>query len=147
MKRLVFFLPLFFLFGCTSSSPTIDAPSPVLEAVEAEPEETPIETPVSAFLAKLEDRLATLGYEGVGLELETDATLELLFKVFSNPVVAGRKIQSVYTGAANDYDASNGSLTLGGTRNPKDMIAFIKKKVPTQSKALRNAAPKPKREG
>jgi hypothetical protein len=118
--------------GCASQAPTLDSPSPVLEPVDPIAEQLPIEPPVSEELAKLKAKFSELGYEGVGMEVESAEVLSFLMQVFSSPVAVGRKIQAVYTGAANDYDASHESLTIGGTRDVKTVLAFIKKKIPVR---------------
>jgi hypothetical protein len=120
------------LFGCASSEVDVPPPSQVLEPIPDQ--ETPIEAPVHPLLGQLNSKLSALGYEGVGMEVETGEVIELLIKVFSDPSVANRKIKMVYTGAANDYDPVHESLTLGGSRDAKTLIGFIKKKVPSLKK-------------
>lgn len=133
MKFANHFAFLLMLAACSSATST-DSPSPVLEAVDPVAEEIPIEPPaVSPALQQLQARFVELGYEGVGMELESPAVLERLLKVFTSPGVSGRKIRSVYTGAAHDYDAAQESLTIGP--DVKSAVAFIKKKVPVRSAA------------
>lgn len=140
MRNLTILAISLLVFRCSSAEPQIDAPSDVLEPLEASVStETPIETPVSPAAEKLQKRLATLGYEGVGMELETVEVLEFLLAVFNDPTAANRKIQTVYTGAANSYDASSQSLTVWADKDPKSILAFIKKKVPTRKKAARSS--------
>lgn len=136
MKRPIFFATLVFLLGCSSNS--------VLEPVEATAEtpETPIESPVPAAFETLRAKLGEHGYEGVGLDLETVESLERLLTVFSDPAAANRRIKQIYTGAANDYDAANESVTLSGSSDAKAILAFLKKRVPMQGEQV---APPPVR--
>ncbi len=138
LKNCIILMVFVWISGCASESATLESPSPVLEPVDPIAEELPIESPVPPELAKLRAKLAELGYEGVGMEVESGEVVAFLLQVFSSPTAAGRKIQSVYTGAANDYDAAHESLTVGGTRDLKSVLAFIKKKVP-----VRKASKKP----
>ncbi len=132
MKKLIMIAVLMLVQACSSAG----APSPALEPVETvetvggEPAETPIESPVSAAFETLRARLTELGYEGVGLELETVESIERLQVVFSDPAAAGRRIKQIYTGAANDYDANNESVTLSGSDDAGAILAFLRKKVP-----------------
>jgi len=109
--------------GCASSGGLEGAG--VLEPVDPAATETP--SAVSPGLAKLLDKLQSLGYEGIGLTYESDATLELLYTVFSDPLAMNRQVRAVYTGLANAYDAKAQSLTIGGASNEKAILAFIKK--------------------
>ena len=100
------------LSGCASTPE-----EKVLEPVAAEAKAEPIEAPKPAVSPALDQCLSTLkarGYDGVGLEYEPVAALELLTKVFSDPKTGKRKIKRVYTGYQMAYDAANQALTVGG---------------------------------
>jgi len=111
------------LFGCASGG-GLEGDG-LLEPVDPAVTETP--SPVSPGLAKLLEKLQSLGYEGIGLTYESDTTLELLYKVFSDPLAMNRQVRAVYTGLANAYDAKAQSLTIGGASSEKAILAFIKK--------------------
>ncbi len=147
MKKPVFFASFLMVLGCSSGGSTTDSPSPVLEPVEAaaEASETPIESPVPAAYEAVRSKLSELGYEGVGLDLETVESLERLQVVFSDPGAANRRIKQIYTGAANDYDANTESVTLSGTSDAQAILTFLKKRVPLRGapppKPVRRAKP------
>ena len=125
-------LVLCHIMGCASTESTPGGADGVLEPVDPSASATPSPS-VSPWLPKLMERLTVVGYEGVGLTYESDGTLEMLFKVFSDPLTANRQIRFVYTGLANAYDAKAQSLTVGGTSNVTAILTFIQKKVPRAS--------------
>jgi len=127
--RIFYSLLLFpLLIACASTG---SGGSDVLEPLDPEVAEAPTPSP-SPTLSALLEKLRALGYEGIGLTYESEATLDLLNKVFSSPVAANRQIRSVYTGAITTYDAKPQSLTVGGTSNVPAILSFIQKKVPAR---------------
>jgi hypothetical protein len=112
---------LFLLLGCSSVSP-------ILEPVESEAPQ--IETPRAPSFDKVMQLLQGLGYEGVGLELEDENTLQFVFSVFSNEKAQKRKIRFVYTGLQLSFDKEQSSLTLGENTNLKQTLRFIEKNIP-----------------
>ncbi len=133
MVKVLGFSLFLVLVGCASSPQDVPAPSQVLEPVGAE-EPTQIESPSSPLAEKLALKLQELGYEGVGMDVETPDALETLIAVFSQPSAAGRKIRQVYTGAANEYDSDPQSVTLSVASGSKSILLFLKKKVPLRKK-------------
>jgi hypothetical protein len=133
MVQVLGFVLLFGLVGCASSSQEVSSPNQVLEPVLAE-EPNQIESPSSPLAEKLALKLKDLGYEGVGLEVETPEALETLLLVFSHPSASGRKIRQVYTGAANEYDSDPQSVTLSVASGSKSILLFLKKKIPLRKK-------------
>jgi len=120
------------LWGCASESAAKKGPEafPVLE-----PAEEILSTPApkqSPSYIKLSELLLSLGYQGVGLELEDDATLEFLYQVFSSPKLRSRRIQFVYTGLQLSYDKDQSSLTFGEDNHLARALKFIEKNVPLQ---------------
>ena len=83
---------------------------------------------------ELLDKLAALGYQGVGLEHEPEEVLGVLLDVFSNPKAAGRRLKLIYTGLHMSYDPKAESLTIGGiygAANAVDrVLQYIEKNVP-----------------
>jgi hypothetical protein len=132
MKNTAILMLFILISGCSSESAKLDSPSPVLEPVDPVAEELPIEAPIPLELKKLEAKLAELGYEGVGIDVETPEVIAFLLQVFSNSAAANRKIKSVYTGGVNDYDAAQEAFTVGSPRELKTVLAFLKKKVPVR---------------
>ncbi|MBY0370438.1 hypothetical protein K2X33_07110 [bacterium] len=130
------------LSACASVSDPL-SPSPVLEPEATPIVEKPSVAPVSPAVQQLTAKLVELGYEGTALELESPDTIDLWWKVFSQPTAANRAIRTVYTGAKMDYDPTPESLTIGGTRDPKAVLAFIKKKVPVRKNPPQNPQPMP----
>lgn len=122
----IFLVGLSLLTGCgsTPGSPN----SAILEPAPAAPE-APTEEVVygqnAESLRRLESKLAELGYQGVGLQFEKPAVLDVLYSVFSDPRAHGRKIKLVYTGLENSYDSTHESVTLGGTTEVPVMLKFI----------------------
>jgi hypothetical protein len=122
------------LTGCASSP---DSPSSVLEPVEeptaaAEVAAEPVvaaPTPASPLL----EQLRQLGYQGLGMEFEDPKVLALLTKVFASPEAQNLDLKLVYTGMRMQYDASQKSITIGGTRDIKVILAFLKKNVPKRT--------------
>ncbi len=119
--------------GC-ASSPSAPAGSGVLEPVESveKKAETPAAPAPSPTLEKLLLLLKSHGYDGIGLEYESEATLELLQRVFSDPKATKRRIKLIYTGLAMSYDALHYSLTIGGSTDVNAILAFIQKNVPSR---------------
>ena len=121
---LAFVLPL--LLSCASiGSGDTDVLEPIAPSVTESPSPSP--TPL---LSKRLEKLQALGYEGIGMTYESDATLELLNRVFSDPTTSNRQVRSVYTGLNNAYDVKAQSLTVGGTSSVQAILTFIQKKVP-----------------
>lgn len=108
-------------------------PNPILEEVPdpaLSNKESLDSRAVNPAFGKLNAKLTELGYEGVGLEYESTAVLELLTSVFSTADVKNRKIKRVYTGGGLEYDGPAEAITIGGTTNKAKILTFIKKKVP-----------------
>lgn len=120
------------VLSACSSSPQASGVLEPLEQAQPNPVAATSEPVISPSLQKLTDRLSALGYEPVGMAYESDATLDLLFKVFSDPLVQNRRIRLVYTGLQLAYDARAESLTIGGTSDAMKILAFIKKSVPVK---------------
>jgi hypothetical protein len=156
----LFFATLLVLIKCASQDVVVEvvsepSPSPSPSAAPADeaysgatPESLPLPAPTAAVtvtpaFAKLIKLLKSKGYEGVGLEFETDATLEILTQVFSDPRTKGRKLKTIYTGAVNAYDSRAASVTIAKTTNAKEILAFITKQVPleTKSRPRKSAVP------
>lgn len=127
------FVLLFAVVGCASSPNEVSPPSQVLEPMSSE-EPAQIESPSSPLAEKLNLKLQELGYEGVGMDVETPEALEVLLSVFNQPAAARRKIRQVYTGAANEYDPEPQSVTLSVASGSKSILLFLKKKVPLRKK-------------
>lgn len=104
--------------------------SNILEPVDQAPVDA-VALP-SPRLEAVTQLLASLGYEGVGLEHEDEGTLSFLETVFSSPKVRNRKIQFVYTGLQLSYDKEQKSLTLGEEENVTKALKFIEKNIPTR---------------
>lgn len=119
------------LQAACSSSPTV--PNPVSESDILEPADAPSSEIValpSPQLEKVLQLLTSLGYQGIGLEYEDEATLKFLEAVFSSPKVRNRKIALVYTGMQYSYDKEQQSLTLGEDEKVAKALRFIEKNVP-----------------
>lgn len=121
-----------FEWGCSggSSVQKDSAVSEVLEPADQAPPES--NTLPSPRLEKVLQLLAGLGYQGVGLEHEDEASLIFMETVFSSPKVRNRKIQLVYTGLKLSYDKEQQSLTLGEDNDPIKALRFIEKNVPSR---------------
>lgn len=127
-KYLLTALSLFFWGGCASSP---DSPSSVLEPVtETESAPPAEETLVPKPSERLLEQLRALGYQGLGLEYEDPSTIALLEKVFAAPEAQGLDLRLVYTGMRMQYDATQKSVTIGGTNSVAAILAFLKKSVP-----------------
>lgn len=115
---------LSFLVGCTTSS--------VLNPTEEKPVPVPAgeESTISPNQTRVKNLLQAHRYQGVGLEFETEQTLDLLFKVFSDSRTWNRKVKMVYTGLQMAYDARYQSLTVGNGSSAELVIAYILKNVP-----------------
>jgi hypothetical protein len=125
---------LVLMLAACSSTPS-GGGSGVLEAVENEKKTEGAEAvapPTNPTLEKLLALLKTRGYDGIGLEYEAEATLDLLHRVFTDPKTSNRKIKLVYTGLAMSYDALHQSLTVGGTNDINQILGFIQKHVPAK---------------
>lgn len=103
------------------------------------------EFPPSSTYLRLKSKLRDLGYESVGMQYESDATLEFLYQVFDNSKAAKRRIKLVYTGLALSYDVGHQSLTIGGTLDPQVVLAFIDRQVPLLADKPKAPPPAPKK--
>lgn len=117
---------LVILSACASTTPESDVLTPVSDAL-TEPPVAPVR---SAAYEKLAQVLSGLGCSGVGLEFEDDITLERISTALSHPKIAGRKLQLLYTGMSMSYDATPGSLTIGGVTDSESIVRYIIKHVP-----------------
>lgn len=137
---LSFCLFLGFLGCVTASGPdgksASGVASDVLTPVDA-PQPTPVpektERPPSPAYEKLRRLLESQGYTGVGLQYESNASLELLYKVFSNPAAKNLKLKLVYTGLQMSFDPVQQSLTIGGAKDAKSILRFIRKNIGKRS--------------
>lgn len=127
------------LVSCSSTPPTEEskpipkAPPPrssVLEEVtelDTKPELMAVtQDPTYAELMQL---LTSLGYEGVGLQFESQDRLKLLIQAFSHPKVAYRNLRLLYTGTQWGYDLKHQSLTVGEAKDANQVVAFIEKNI------------------
>jgi len=123
---------LVFQVACSSSSSVLKpaGESDILEPADTSSKET-LSLP-SPQLEKVLQLLASLGYQGIGLEYEDEATLNFLEAVFSSPKVRNRKISLVYTGMQYSYDKEQQSLTLGEEEKVPKALKFIEKNVPSR---------------
>ena len=126
---------LFFILQCSSQIPNLNEfkPSGALEEVKKETEpfsETQAAAPDNPLLVNINERLQSLGYEGLGLQFETDETLLLLGRIFDSPMSQNRQIKLLYTGLAMSYDPKHRSLTIGGGKDLKVILDFIDKNIP-----------------
>lgn len=130
---LVFLAAWTLLSSCASHTPTEPAASGVLESDDKTTAEAPETSTHSPAFEKLTQQLKDLGYEGVGLQYESAATLALLSEVFSDSRAAGRQIKLVYTGLQMAYDSRHQSFTIGGTASAEAILGFVQKKIPARS--------------
>jgi len=117
--------------GCSSSpvvKPDIPTPSSVLEPADSTP--PAVSTPSSPLYEQLMGMLLDLGYEGIGLEHEDEATFNFMIAVFSSPKAKNKKIKYVYSGLQLSYDPEQESLTFGEDNNLTKALRFIDKKIP-----------------
>ncbi len=126
------FLFILVLAGC-SSQPISAPPSDVLEPVAETPTKPETSGSVDPGYKRLIQLLQSLGYEGVGLQYESPATLDLLYRVFSDSRASNRQLKLVYTGINLSYDSRYMSLTVGGSSDLNVILAFIQKNVPAKS--------------
>ncbi len=138
MRKVTILVVSAMLYGCASTELENDAPSAAIEAVDAPTALPPIESAVLLAAEKLKAHLASLGYEAIGLEFETEEVLAFLDTVFRDPNCADRQIRTIYTGAQNSYDVASQSLTLWTSQDPKLALGFIKKTIPTRKKKQRS---------
>lgn len=124
VKRLALLIAVFLLPLCSSTPSGMDAVNSAISGSEG--------PKASASLTALLATLKGLGYDGVGLEYESDSTLDFLNKLFQSPRVANRKIKLTYTGLALSYDAKHESLTVGGTTDVEYILKYIEKTVPVR---------------
>ena len=119
----------FFLFWAACSTPpsASDAPHPILEPEAAK---VGSEKPESATLRQLQEKLAELGYEAVGMQHEAETEHAFLLKIFSDPTTKNRKIRLLYTGLELSYDSEHESLTVGGTQDVGEVLRYIRENVP-----------------
>ncbi|NBT59804.1 hypothetical protein EBT16_13575 [bacterium] len=123
---------LSFLWAC-SSGPTASKSTAVSDVLEpADEPSTEAKSVPSPSFEKALQLLAGLGYQGVGLEHEDEATLQFVQAVFSSPKVQNRKIDLVYTGLKLSYDKEQRSLTLGEDSDLSKTLRFIEKNIPTR---------------
>ncbi len=115
--------------GCASSGPSGESSLEGGVAPAASYLEAPKQSP---SLTQLLATLKTQGYDGVGLEFESDSTLEFLNRVFQSPRAANRKLKLMYTGLALSYDPKHESLTVGGTIDAETVLKYIDKYVPVR---------------
>lgn len=134
MNKLLIFL-MKVLLVCNiircASGPTISTaldPSP-----ETESDILP-QTPVSASYKRLAELLATLNYEGIGLQYEEEEVFLVLHSIFSDPRSKKRQIKYVYTGLHMSYDPHGKSFTVGDFGNSPEkiekVIQYIEKNIP-----------------
>lgn len=102
----------------------------VLEELKSEGQTAAGDSAQSPVFQELSATLARLGYQGVGLQYESEGSLQLLKTVFSDPRAAGRKVKLVYTGLHMSYDPKYQSLTIGGSADAGAILDYISKKVP-----------------
>lgn len=137
MKKLIITIIWVGISACAEKTPVVDPPASVLEPVEDTvevPTPPPDTSAAPATLEALKVQFGKLGYDGIGLEHEDESLLQMLLVVFKDPAAANRKIRSVYTGGAMEYDGQSETLTIGGTKDAKSILAFLKKKVPLRKK-------------
>ncbi|NBX93684.1 MAG: hypothetical protein EBQ85_10690 [Proteobacteria bacterium] len=106
----------------------MESPSPVLEP--ADEISVVSESPRPSNFDETMQLLSQLGYQGVGLEHEDEATLKFIISVFSNPKSQNRNIRFVYTGLQLSYDREQFSLTLGENSSLAQTLKFIEKNIP-----------------
>jgi hypothetical protein len=125
---------LFLLGGCAAGGPGRESPPDGSEGVASATSYMEAPKP-SPLLSQLLSTLKPLGYDGIGLEFESDTTLELLNRIFESPRAAGRRIKLMYTGLALSYDPKHESLTVGGTSDLEAILKYIEKNVPARPAA------------
>lgn len=133
---LVGFLATLFLSRCASQpAPDLGNPPPksasinkdILEEVD---DKAPVsETTLDPAYTQLMQLLASLGYQGLGLEFEPRERLNFLIQVFSHPKAANRNLRLVYTGVYMSYDLKHQSLTVGQSTDLQKVIAYIEKNI------------------
>lgn len=128
LTNLLLAATLFTLFGCAASPESKVAGDGVLVPASAETPAAAVAT--SPHYEKLMALLTSLGYEGVGLQFESDEVLALLVDVFSQPKAKNRQLKMVYTGYDMSYDAAAKSLTIGKLKSSAEIISFLQKNVP-----------------
>jgi len=123
----------------------------VLEEVQQKPAEsdpTQVQPPAAPVKTetfyKLSALLMELKYEGVGLELEKDETLMVLFGALASPEAKNRKITRIYTGEQPGYDEKSQSLTLGPPWEATNILNQIKK-APLNTPPVKTAPKKLKK--
>ena len=118
------------VWGCASQENRnpVESPSPVLEP--ADEIGVVSESPRPSNFDETMQLLSRLGYQGVGLEHEDEATLKFVISVFSNPKSQNRNIRFVYTGLQLSYDREQSSLTLGENSSLAQTLKFIEKNIP-----------------
>lgn len=121
---LVFFLSAA-LLSCSSNEVIVDKPAPA--DVQADP------VPPNPAYQRLMELFQSQNYEGVGMQFESDETLDLLYKVFSDQKTWNREIALVYTGLQMSYDNRHKSLTVGGTTSVTAILGYIQKHIPLKN--------------
>ncbi len=140
LKNQLITLSACMLIAACSSQPVVDETKPppkivpknnVLEEVnESDSGKTALmETTQDPTYAQLMQLLSSLGYEGVGLQFESQDRLNLLIQVFSNPKAAYRNLRLVYTGTQWNYDLKHQSLTVGEGKDAAQVVQFIEKHI------------------
>ena len=109
------------------------AGSDVLQPVESTTPNT-VPSVQSPTFIRLQEALQKQGYEGVGLTYETEESLALLYRIFSDPRSENRQIRLVYTGLQMAYDKQHESLTIGQNLALEAIVTFIVKNIPLRGK-------------
>jgi len=142
--RLVEIVAILWVLGISlkcSSNPTAGSgvldlvpEAEVVQGVESQVSEVPADpgSAGSPEYGRLIELLQGLGYEAVGFEYEKPEKLIWLFEFFSRPIASNRKIQRVYTGIENTYDAMAESVTIKIEKDPKALLKFFQKSVPSR---------------
>ena len=112
---------LFVISRCAGSAVSVD------KGDSTAPKEDVLE---GANFQKLKGLLQSLGYEGIGLQYESEKTQELLIKVFSDPRSSKRQLKLIYTGLHLAYDPKYQSLTVGSHLDSEVVLIFIQKNIP-----------------
>lgn len=124
-----------YMLSCSSTQP--DNSGDILEPID---ETAQLDTQQDASSGKpaydaFVSLLESIGYRAVGMQFESEESLNFLSSVFSRDEVRGRAIDLIYTGLRMSYDEQHRSLTIGGTNNLEEVLTFIKANVPVQTGA------------
>ncbi len=115
----------FLLLSC-SSAEIAENSETVLEQPDTA-DKAPLPPPVYEKLMK---RLGELGYEGIGLQHESEEILSILLSVFTDKSLSNRQIKTIYTGIHMGFEPKHKSLTIGGTSSVETIREYIRKNVP-----------------